>query len=92
MSNELLSPLPGDTVYAVHRMRAWENDHERGVDGVWVEPEQVALVIEVKRVSRGKTRLRVLTNQRVVLFSCYTRDLVQNWRVVSRQLPSSGSR
>ncbi len=83
--------FPGDMVRAVHRMRAWESDWERGGDGVWVEPGDVGLVLQVWRVSRGRIRLRLLTNDRIAMFSCYARDLPKNWRVESRQLPTSGS-
>ena len=72
-------------------MRAWKNDHERGDEGVWVEPGQLALVIEIKLVGSGKTRMRVLTDQRIVMFSCYTHDLVKNWRTINRQVSISGS-
>ena len=91
MSTTELTPFPGDTISAVHRMRAWEEDHMRGTEGIWVDPGQVAIVIEVRRVGRGRTRLRVLTDQRIAMFSCYTRDLPRNWRVLNRQLPLSGS-
>jgi len=91
MSTNEMQPLPGDTVYAVHRMRAWESDHERGAEGIWVEPGQQALIIQLWRVGRSRTRLRLLTDDRIALFSCYTRDLPRNWRVINRQTPPSGS-
>jgi len=81
------SPLPGDQVRAVHRMRAWENDHKRGRDGVWVEAGQVGLVIQVWPVGRTRSRMRLLVNDRLVMFSCRTLDLPRNWPVVGRQLP-----
>jgi hypothetical protein len=91
-THEFVQPLPGDMVYAVHRMRAWESDHERGADGIWVEPGQYALILQLWKVGRGRSRMRVLTGDRIVVFSCYTQDLPRNWRVVNRQATVSGSR
>jgi len=78
-------------VCAVHRMRAWQDDWERGNEGVWVEPGDLAVILQVWRVGRSRTRLRVLVKERIAMFSCYTRDLDRNWQVKSRELHLSGS-
>jgi len=80
--------LPGDMVRAVHRMRAWEDDWTRGSDGIWVMPGQYALILQVWHVGRQRTRLRVLTGDRIATFSSYTRDMLKNWLVVGRTPPS----
>lgn len=84
-------PLPGDVVHAVHRMRAWENDNERGTEGIWIEAGQTALVLQLWYVGRQRVRVRMLFNDRIAMFSCRSPDLAQNWHVANRQLPSSGS-
>jgi hypothetical protein len=82
-------PVTGDQVRATHRMRAWENEHERGADGVWVETGQVALVLHVRHVGRTRSRVWLLVNDRIAMFSCRSLDLPRNWRVVSRLSPTS---
>jgi hypothetical protein len=72
-------------------MRAWENDQERGANGVWVEAGQVGLVLAVWHVGRKRSRMKLLVNDRIAMFSSATLHLPQNWQVVSRLLPLSGS-
>jgi hypothetical protein len=84
-------PLPGDVVHAAHRMRAWESDHERGTEGIWIEHGQTALVLQLWRVGHQRVRVRMLFNDRIAMFSCKALDLPRNWHVANRQLPTSGS-
>ena len=70
----------GTLLRAAKRMRAWSNDLERGYDGPWVEVGDIAIVlstwIEGKRV-----RLRVLSNDRIMLFSHVAHTVALNWEV-----------
>lgn len=84
-------PRVGDQVRALHKMRAWETDHERGANGVWAPAGEVGLVLAVWHVGRKRSRMKLLIVDRIAMFSCNTLDLPRNWQVVSRQLPLSGS-
>ena len=90
MSTPESFPRTGDQVRAAHRMRAWENARERGRDGIWVDEGQVGLVLNVRRIGRKRTRLWLLVNDRIAMFSYKTVHLPRNWPVVARLSPISG--
>lgn len=84
-------PKTGDLVEARYRMRAWENDHERGTEGIWTEVGDLGMVLAVWGVGRGRIRMKLLINDRIAMFSCHKLDLPRNWPIVNRQSPTSGS-
>lgn len=72
---------PGDLVKAAHRMRSWVDDHERGKDGLWIEEDALATVVETWNVG-GRVRMRLLVAGRLVVVSHSRSSVPLNWTVV----------
>ncbi len=82
-------PTPGTMLQASRRMRAWEDDRERGVNGAWVKPGDIGLVVQSWMVGNRAVRLRLIVNEVVCVFSCDHRNLDFNWLVLSAGVTSS---
>lgn len=82
-------PTPGTMLRASRRMRAWEDDRERGVNGAWVEPGDIGLVVQSWMVGDHQMRLRLIVNEVICVFSCDRRNLELNWLDLSTGVTSS---
>lgn len=71
-------------------MRAWETEWYCGINGSQIAPEQVALVVQAWQLYEGMIRMLVLCNNRIVMFSCHTKHVSNNWHV-TRWEAASGS-
>ena len=87
---DLIDPIPGDLVIAKNSMRAWETDDVRGKRGSYIDEGNQALVLETWVVGNQR-RLRVLFNNRVLVFVCRDMITYKNWDIVKSQsmTPSS---
>lgn len=83
---------PGDLIVSTHDMRAWETEERRGTSGEWILKGEQALVINTW-IAGNQIRIRVLRDQRVLLFSCPAHVVYRNWRIanVGLGLPVTGS-
>ena len=71
-------PKPGAMVVARRTLKAWENDRERGTNGLVVHEGAVGLVLQVW--AEGKqVRIRLLIKDAVVLFSHPHHCVWLNW-------------
>jgi len=86
-----LEPIPGDLVVARVDMRSWVSDLERGTSGDWILTGEQAVVLETWE-DGTKRRIRVLRDDRILLFSCPGHVVRRNWKVVATapRLPTSG--
>lgn len=84
-------PIPGDLVLALNAMRSWEQDSYRGFRGEMIMAGEQALVLETWTVGNQR-RMRVVRDQRILLFSCAEHAVRRNWRVVvlAPRIPTSG--
>lgn len=84
-------PVPGDYVMALNAMRSWEQDSYRGFMGEMIMAGEQALVLETWTVGNQR-RVRVVRDQRILLFSCAEHAVRRNWRVVmpAPRMPTSG--
>lgn len=71
---------PGDLAVSLVPMRAWEDDNRRGDDGLALAAGQHVLVIDTWLVGK-QLRLRVVYDERVIVFSCPLRVVDRNWKV-----------
>lgn len=81
-SDHKLDIVPGDIVAAVHEMRAWETDEKRGWSGHWIQQGDQAMVIQTWFVGNQR-RVKVMCNNRFMLFSCGDHCVFKNWRMVT---------
>lgn len=72
------APRVGSMVIARRQLKAWENDHERGHNGLIVSHGDVGLVLQVWREGR-QVRIRMLIKDVVVLFSHARHCVWLNW-------------
>ena len=77
---------PGDIVKALHHMRAWETDLERGRQGYWINEGEVATVIHIWIIG-DNVRIRVLVSNRIAMFSHDRSHVMLNWMVVDKHDP-----
>lgn len=71
-------PKVGSMVIARRALKAWENDRERGTNGITVGPGDAGLVLQVW--CEGKqVRIRLLIKDAVVLFSHAHHCVWLNW-------------
>lgn len=80
MNTELCLSFPGDLVIATVMMRAWISDDERGDGGTWLHTGDHALVLQVWHVGEQR-RMRVLFNNKLLLFSASDDASLYNWVV-----------
>ncbi len=71
-------PKPGDLVVARRALKAWVNDRERGTDGLTIYAGDRAFVVQTW-LEGQQFRLRVLLNDRLVLFSHALHCVALNW-------------
>ena len=77
------APFPGDLLVARVPMSSWEEDDYKGSRGEMAQPGDVALVIQTWRVGNS-SRMRVLMNDVVLVFSCNIENFRTNWNVTNR--------
>ena len=75
-----LEPIPGDLIVARIAMRSWESDDVRGRNGLYVKEGEQALVIATWTVG-NQFRLRVVRDQRILLFSHPVHVVRVNWAI-----------
>lgn len=73
----------GDLVAALVPMRAWEDDSRRGEHGLRLDVGQQALIIDAWLVGK-RLRMRVVYDERVIVFSCALRVVDRNWKVARK--------
>jgi hypothetical protein len=83
MSSTYLDVLPGDLLVALRPMRAWENDRAKGTSGCPIGAGEQALVLETWTEGHQR-RVRVIRDQRLLLFSCPDHVACRNWRLARR--------
>ena len=64
-------------------MRAWDNESCRGTAGALILPGQQALLLETW-LEGNQRRLRLVREQRIVLFSCPDHVVGRNWKLTCR--------
>jgi hypothetical protein len=74
-------PVPGDLIVALHTMRAWEDEFERGLMGEHVQAGEQAFVVSTWSVGNQR-RMKLLREDRLLVFSCANHCVCKNWRVV----------
>jgi len=86
-----LEPIPGDLVMALNAMRAWESEEVRGYVGELIMVGEQALVLATWDVGNQR-RLKVVRDNRVLMFSCAGHTVHRNWKVVmpAPRFPTSG--
>jgi hypothetical protein len=67
-------------------MRAWETDTERGYSGIVVCKGEVGLVVQTWDVGKH-TRLRVMIDDQVAVFSHESYCVELNWDISVRSTP-----
>ena len=70
----------GDMIVSLVPMRAWESDERKGEDGMRIPSGQPVLVIDAWTVGK-RLRLRVIYDDRIVVFSCPLRVACRNWKL-----------
>ena len=78
--------LPGDLLVALRPMRAWEDDRAKGTHGCPIRPGEQALVLE-SWLEGAQRRVRVIRDQRLLLFSCPDHAVAKNWGLARRSQP-----
>lgn len=74
-------PHPGDMLSSLVPMRAWEDDNRRGTRGTCLAAGQHVLVVGKWDVG-GQLRMKVIYDDRVIVFSCSRRVMDRNWKSV----------
>lgn len=72
------TPKVGSVVIARRQLKAWENDYERGRNGLIVDQGDAGLVLQVWREGR-QIRIRMLIKGAIVLFSHADHCVWLNW-------------
>jgi hypothetical protein len=75
-----LEPIAGDLIVALVGIRSWENEQHRGVDGLYIEKGQQALVLSTWMVG-NQCRIKVLRDNRILVFSHPDHCVRKNWKV-----------
>ncbi len=86
-----LTPVPGDLVMARVCMRAWESEERKGLNGAYIDRGEQALIITTWSVG-NQLRIKLLRDQRLLVFSCAEHCVRKNWKVVrpAPRLPTLG--
>jgi hypothetical protein len=77
---DALEPVPGDLIVARVAMRAWEDDSRRGTNGEVIQAGEQAMVVQTWEVGNQR-RMRVIHDQRLLVFSCAAHVVRRNWKV-----------
>lgn len=88
---DTLEPIAGDYVVALNPMRAWESEVRKGHHGPYIQKGEQALVLATWEEG-NQLRMRVVRDNRILLFSCASYAVRKNWRiaVAAPRLPTSG--
>lgn len=73
-------PCPGDCVFALKQMRAWESTFIRGIAISWVMNGNIGLVIQCW-TEGNQVRLQLFTNNQFLMFSCKAHRFHLNWKI-----------
>lgn len=86
-----LELVPGDLVMALNAMRAWEHGLYRGFMGEMIMAGEQALVLHTWLVG-NQMRVRVMRDQRILMFSCPEHVVRRNWKIVmpAPRMPTFG--
>lgn len=88
---DTLEPIAGDLIVALNPMRAWEEDRRKGHNGLHIQKGEQALVLATW-TEGNQLRIRVVRDNRIILFSCPEHAVRKNWKVAvpAPRLPTSG--
>jgi hypothetical protein len=81
MTYNAKTPIPGDSIFALKHMRAWETIYTKGSSENWVEEGDFGLVVQSCAEGNNKIKLQLFINGKYLVFSCRADALHLNWYV-----------